>query len=69
MDIDQEKLEHTVLALLYLTSFKDRFGVREGARLGSNEPLARERLHLESGYQSQVCRIHRRRGSAVERAV
>jgi Domain of unknown function (DUF6429) len=28
MDIDQEKLEHTVLALLYLTSFKDRFGVR-----------------------------------------
>jgi hypothetical protein len=28
LDIDQEKLEHTVLALLYLTSFKDRFGVR-----------------------------------------
>jgi Domain of unknown function (DUF6429) len=28
MDIDQEKLEHTVLALLFLTSFKDRFGVR-----------------------------------------
>src|SRR5580704_4873076 len=28
MDIDQEKLEHTVLALLYLTSFKDRFGTR-----------------------------------------
>ena len=28
MEIDQEKLEHTVLALLYLTSFKDRFGMR-----------------------------------------
>jgi hypothetical protein len=28
MDIDQEKLEHTVLALLYLTSFSDRFGLR-----------------------------------------
>jgi Domain of unknown function (DUF6429) len=28
MDIDQEKLGNTVLALLYLTSFKDRFGVR-----------------------------------------
>lgn len=28
MDIDQEKLEQTVLALLYLTSFKDRFGLR-----------------------------------------
>jgi hypothetical protein len=28
MDIDQEKLEQTVLALLYLTSFKDRLGLR-----------------------------------------
>jgi hypothetical protein len=28
MDIDQEKVEQTVLALLYLTSFKDRFGLR-----------------------------------------
>jgi hypothetical protein len=27
MDIDQEKLEQTVLALLYLTSFKDKFGM------------------------------------------
>jgi len=28
MIVDQEKLEHTVLALLHLTSFKDSFGVR-----------------------------------------
>ena len=28
MDIDQEKVEQTVLALLYLTSFNDKFGVR-----------------------------------------
>ena len=28
MDIDQEKVERTVLALLYLTSFKDKFGCR-----------------------------------------
>ena len=28
MDIDQEKVEQTVLALLYLTSFKDKFGLR-----------------------------------------
>jgi hypothetical protein len=28
MDLDQEKLEQTVLALLYLTSFKDKFGMR-----------------------------------------
>ena len=28
MDIDQEKAEQTVLALLYLTSFKDKFGLR-----------------------------------------
>jgi hypothetical protein len=28
MDIDQEKVEQTVLALLYLTSFKDRLGLR-----------------------------------------
>ena len=42
MDIDQEKVEQTVLALLYLTSFKDKFGLRivEGARLASDESLA-----------------------------
>jgi len=28
MDIDQEKVEQTVLALLYLTSFGDKFGLR-----------------------------------------
>ena len=28
MDIDQEKVEQTVLALLYLTSFKDKLGLR-----------------------------------------
>jgi len=28
MDIDQEKVEQTVLALLYLTSSKDKFGLR-----------------------------------------
>jgi len=28
MEIDQEKVEQTVLALLYLTSFKDRTGMR-----------------------------------------
>ncbi len=28
MDINQEKVEQTVLALLYLTSFKDKFGLR-----------------------------------------
>jgi hypothetical protein len=28
MDIDQGKVEQTVLALLYLTSFKDKFGLR-----------------------------------------
>jgi hypothetical protein len=28
MDIDQEKVEQTILALLYLTSFKDKFGLR-----------------------------------------
>jgi Domain of unknown function (DUF6429) len=28
MEIDQEKVEQTVLALLYLTSFKDRIGMR-----------------------------------------
>jgi hypothetical protein len=28
MEIDQENLEQTVLALLYLTSFKDRIGMR-----------------------------------------
>jgi hypothetical protein len=28
MDIDGQKLEQTVLALLYLTSFKDRSGLR-----------------------------------------
>jgi hypothetical protein len=28
MDIDQEKVEQTVLALLYLTSVKDKFGLR-----------------------------------------
>ena len=28
MDIDHEKVEQTVLALLYLTSFKDNFGLR-----------------------------------------
>jgi hypothetical protein len=28
MDIDQEKVEQTVLALLYLTSFKDKFRLR-----------------------------------------
>jgi uncharacterized protein DUF6429 len=28
MEIDQEKVEQTVLALLYLTSFKDRIGKR-----------------------------------------
>ena len=27
MDINQEKVEQTVLALLYLTSFKDKFGL------------------------------------------
>jgi len=26
MDIDQEKVEQTVLVLLYLTSFKDKLG-------------------------------------------
>jgi hypothetical protein len=28
MDIDQEKVEQTVLALLYLISFADKFGLR-----------------------------------------
>jgi uncharacterized protein DUF6429 len=28
MDVDQEKVEQAVLALLYLTSFKDKFGLR-----------------------------------------
>jgi len=28
MNIDQEKVEQAVLALLYLTSFKDKFGLR-----------------------------------------
>ena len=28
MDIDQEKVEQMVLALLYLTSFKDRYALR-----------------------------------------
>lgn len=28
MDIDQEKVEQAVLALLHLTSFQDRLGVR-----------------------------------------
>jgi hypothetical protein len=28
MDIDKETLEQTILALLYLTSFKDRLGLR-----------------------------------------
>jgi len=28
MDVDEEKVQQTVLALLYLTSFKDEFGLR-----------------------------------------
>ena len=41
MDIDQEEVEPTVLALLYLTSFKGKFGLRlEGTRLASDEFLA-----------------------------
>jgi len=27
MDIDREKVKQTILALLYLTSFKDKFGL------------------------------------------
>jgi hypothetical protein len=34
MDIDQEKVEQTVLALLYLTSFKDRLGLRAWDTIG-----------------------------------
>jgi hypothetical protein len=28
MEIDEEKIDDTVLALLYLTTFKDRYGMR-----------------------------------------
>ena len=53
MDIDGEKLEQTVLALLHLTSFKFHHQPApsmEGARLASDEYTMRERLYLESGY-------------------
>jgi len=41
MDIDQEKVEQTVWALLYLTSFKGQIWIEslEGPRLGSDEFL------------------------------
>lgn len=71
MDINQEKVERTVLALLYLTSFKDKFGLRawKGHDWEVMNFLHEKRLHLESGYQGKICRIYRRRGSAVERTV
>jgi hypothetical protein len=48
MDIDKEKLEQAILALLYLTSFKDRVGLR--AWKGHDWQVMNE-LH-EKGYIS-----------------
>ena len=57
MDIDGEKLEQTVLALLHLTSFK----VHHPRAWKGHESPIRKGLHLGSGYQSQICRVYRGR--------
>ena len=71
MDINQEKVEQTVLALLYLTSFKDKFGLRawKGQDWEVMNFLHEKGYISNPGYQSKICRIYRRRGSVVERTV
>jgi hypothetical protein len=54
VDIDEEKVEQTVLALLHLTSFGDKFGLRAWKQhgLGGYEFAARKGLHFQSSDKS-----------------
>ena len=47
MAINNEKVDEMTLALLYLTTFKDKHGLTgmEDAQLGCPRPLVREWLH------------------------
>jgi len=56
MDIDAEKLEQTVLALLYLNSFADKSGVSGPGKhsVECDGSATREGLHFRSSHEKQV---------------
>ncbi|MFZ0864968.1 MAG: hypothetical protein WCA27_07565 [Candidatus Sulfotelmatobacter sp.] len=56
MAINNAKVDEMTLALLYLTTFKDKHGPRvwEDAQLGCPRPLTRERLHSRGSDEGEV---------------
>ena len=66
MDIDQGKVEQTVLALLYLTSFKDKFGLRTWKGYDwQMMNLLHEKGYIESGNKNQVSCVYRGGGKKI----
>jgi hypothetical protein len=55
VEIDSDKIDDAVLALLYFT-LHDGDGARamERLRLGQPEPASRQGLHLRSGRQGEI---------------
>jgi hypothetical protein len=66
MEIDSDRIDEAVLALLYL-GLHDREPHLERVRLGCPRSAAQERLHLRSGQQGQIGHLHRGRLREAER--
>jgi hypothetical protein len=71
MEIDEEKVNEAVLALLYLTTFKDKPNLEgmEKSQLGFPWSTPSEGLHLRSRHESKICSADRGRCEAVARSV
>jgi len=59
MDVDEEKVDDMVLALLYLTTFEDKPRLRawKRAQLGRPRSSTSEGLHLRSGIEGKISLI------------
>ena len=54
MEIDKERVDETVLALLYLTTFKDKPEGMERSQLGFPRSPPSKGLHLGPGDESKI---------------
>ena len=62
MDVDAEKMQQAVLALLYLNTFSEKSGKRAWKALPWSVSTPPQGLHFRSGHESQVRAVVRRRG-------
>jgi hypothetical protein len=71
MEIDEDKVDDMVLALLYLTTFEDKPRLRglEGPQLGRPRSFASQRIYLQSSNEDKIRLADRRRCEALARTV